>query len=325
MLINPLPYMDDPFEPLLDKPVRDKLPFKDCRTLTDADPMVYAAGFSVEHNEPIAYTKEGKFVGHWEKKSFFNEWCKKNPAKAAEIDFDNLDTLHWIEDFDKCRLILRNKKKQINVAVRGSKQDWFLTKGSTLWRNEDATIQAYKGNRKDMEKPVYYDRIREFMVKAFHAKVCIGLEADDSLASTARNNVGRVIVCSPDKDLLTVEGYHLNPNKMKDGVYYVTRLQACRNIYIQMLMGDRIDHIKGLSGDKHKAGWGIVTSTRAIEQFITEGDMAQFVAQEYERKYPDGCMAEDGITHLTWQEMLCETANLLFLRRYQHTKFTWED
>lgn len=325
MLINPLPYMCDPREPLTDTPVRDKLPFKECRTLVDADPMVYAAGFSVEHKEPIAYTKEGKFVGHWEKKSFFNEWCKKNPARAADIDFDGLDYNFWVEDFDKCRLIIRNKKKQINVAVRGSKQAWFLTKGSTLWRNEDATIQGYKDNRKGMDKPVYYDRIREFMADKLHATICEGLEADDSLASTARNNVGRVIVCSPDKDLLTVEGYHLNPNKMKDGVFYTTRLQACRNLYIQMLMGDRIDNIKGLSGDKQKAGWGIITSTRAIEQFITEADMAKFVAQEYERKYPDGVMAEDGITHLTWQEMLCETANLLFLRRYQHTKFTWRE
>lgn len=325
MLINPLPYMADPFEPLTDEPVRDKLPFKECRTLVDGDPFVYAAGFSVEHNEPIAYTKDGKLVGHWAKKSEFNTWCKKHPARAAEVDFDNLDFLHWVEDFDKCRLILRNKKKQINTAVRGAKQAWFLTKGSTLWRNDDATIQGYKDNRKDMEKPVYYDDIRSFMEKAFKATVCQGLEADDSMASAARNNVGRVIVCSPDKDLRTVMGYHLNPNKMKDGVVYVTELEACRNLYIQMLMGDRIDNIKGLSGDRQKSGWGIKTSTAAISQFITEGDMAKFVAQEYERKYPDGVMAEDGITHLTWQEMLCETANLLFLRRYQHTKFTWED
>lgn len=325
MLVNPLPYMADPHEPLLDEPIKDKLPFKECKCAVDGDPMVYAAGFSVEHNEPIAYTKDGKFVGHWEKKSAFNAWCKKHPDRAADIDFDNLDCLSWVEEFDKCRLILRNKRKQLAVAVRNAKQLWFLTKGSTLWRNEDAQIQGYKANREGMEKPVYYDDIRQFMVDKFHATICEGLEADDSMASLGRNNVGRVIIASPDKDMLTIEGYHLNPNKMKEGVFYTTRLEACRNLYIQMLMGDRIDNIKGLSGDRQKAGWGIKTATKAINQFITEADMAKFVAQEYQRKYPDGVIGYDGITHLTWQEMLVETANLLFLRRYHHTQFTWED
>ncbi|MFG1597347.1 hypothetical protein ABMA84_15845 [Halobacteriovorax sp. XZX-2] len=323
MLINPLPYMADIQEPLTDTPVKDKLPFKECRSLVDADMFVYAAGFSVEHREPLAYDKDGKFLGQWSKKSKFNEYCKKHPEFAAKVA--DVDIHFWIEEFDKCRLILQNKKKQITAISRHSPQKWFLTKGATLWRNEDATIQKYKGCRDNMEKPVYYDDIRDFMVDKFHAHVCEGLEADDSIAATARNEIGRVIVFSGDKDLRTVAGYQCNTGKLKEGIFYVTPLQACRNLYIQMLMGDRIDHIKGLSGDKQCRGYGIKTATKAIEQFITEYDMAKFVASEYQKKYPDGVMAEDGITHLTWQEMLVETANLLFLRRYHHTQFTWED
>jgi len=321
MLVNPLPYMDDIREPLSDEPVRDCLPWRECRALVDADMFVYSAGFSVEHSEPIAYDEDGRILWRGRGKQQYNDWCKKNPAKAAMVA--DLDFEEWVEDFKQCEFILRRKKKQILEATRRAKQSWFLTKGSTLWRNEDAAIQPYKGNREDMRKPVYYDECREFMVNKFRAKVCIGLEADDSVAQTGRDNEGDVIICSGDKDLRTVPGYHLNIGKIKEGIVYITPLQACRNLYIQMLMGDRIDHIKGLSGTRECPGWGPKKATAAIGEFITEYDMARFVAKQYELKYPNGMMGADGVTHLTWQEILCETANLLFLRRYRDTKFTW--
>jgi len=282
---------------------------------------VYAAGFAVEHHEPIAYGEGGKLLFHGKGKAEYNKWCKKHPHLAAQVV--NLDYLDWIEDFDKCEMILKQKRLLIKNATRNSPQSWYLTKGSTLWRNEDATIQAYKGNRKEMVKPVYYDECRQFMIDRFRAKVCQGMEADDSVAQAARDNEGSVIVASGDKDLRTISGYQLGLGSIKKGVEYVTPLQACRNLYIQMLMGDRIDNIKGLSGTKGKRGYGIKTATKAIEQYITEYDMAKFVAKEYKSKYPDGVMSEDGTTHLTWQEMLVETANLLFLRRYQDVRFKW--
>ena len=323
MLVNPLPYMDDLKQPLSDVPLRDALPWRECRTLVDADMFVYAAGFAVEHHEPIAYGEGGKLLFHGKGKAEYNKWCKEHPHLAAQVV--DLDYLDWVEDFDKCEMILKQKRLLIKNTTRNSPQSWYLTKGSTLWRNEDATIQAYKGNRKEMEKPVYYDECRQFMIDRFIAKVCQGMEADDSVAQTARDNEGSVIVASGDKDLRTVPGYQLNIGNIKEGVEYVTPLQACRNLYIQMLMGDRIDNIKGLSGTKGKPGYGIKTATKAIEQYITEYDMAKFVAKEYKSKYPDGVMSEDGTTHLAWQDMLVETANLLFLRRYQDVRFKWED
>lgn len=323
MLVNPLPYMDDLKAPLADTPLRNALPWRECRTLVDADMFVYAAGFAVEHHEPIAYNKDGKILFRGSGKAEYNKWCKQHPDLAEQVDL--LDSYDWVEDFEKCGMILKQKRLLIKRATRNSPQSWFLTKGSTLWRNEDATIQAYKGNRKKMEKPIYYDECREFMIDRFRAKVCKGLEADDSVAQTARDNEGKVIVASGDKDLRTVPGYQLNTGKIQDGIEYVTPLQACRNLYIQMLMGDRIDNIKGLSGTKGKPGYGIKTATKAIEQYITEYDMAKFVASEYKRIYPNGVMSEDGTKHLTWQEMLTETANLLFLRRYHDVQFTWRD
>lgn len=317
MLINPLPYGDDPYRPLNSKPWRDMKRGKDLICLVDADIFTYSAGFSVEHCEYMAYTPDGMLLGHWRGKSEYNKWLKKNPDVEHELDW-----YEWIEDISKAEFIINRKRSQIRDVTHGAKQKWFLTKGSTLWRNEDATIQAYKGNRTKMKKPKYYDQLRGYMVHTCRAKVCEGLEADDSVASIGRNQAGEVIICSGDKDLRTIAGLHLNPSKLKDGIEFVSELDACRFLYSQMLMGDKIDNIKGLSGTKEKPGWGIKKATSAMEQFICEGDMAEFVAEQYRKTHPNGCINIHD-EHMEWEDMLVETANLLFLRRYQSTAFSW--
>jgi hypothetical protein len=267
----------------------------------------------------MVYDMDENLVGHFKGKASYNKWVKKNPGVEHELDWHE-----WIEPVDKAEWIIKNKARQIRDTTHNAVQKWYLTKGSSLWRNKDATIQEYKGNRKEMRKPVYYEDLRQFMVDRYRAKILRGMEADDSVAAQARENPGEVVVVSGDKDLRTVAGLHLNPSKLKDGVEFVSELEACRFLYSQMLMGDRIDNIKGLSGTKGNPGWGVVKATKAMEQFVNEYDMASFVAEQYKGKYPDGTIGYEG-DHLSWQEILCETANLLFLRRYRDTKFIWED
>ena len=319
MLVNPLPYGDDPQKPLNSKPWRGMKKGSQLLNLVDADIFTYSAGFAVEHCEYMAYDMNNKLIGHWKGKSDYNKWKKKNLDIAHE-----LDSSEWIEPLDKSFFIINRKRKQIRDVTHGAKQKWYLTKGSTLWRNDDATIQGYKGNRKNMRKPVYYDDLREYMMDKCHAKMCTGLEADDSVAAVARNNPGEVIITSGDKDLYTIAGLHLNPSKLKDGIQFVSELEACRFIYGQMLMGDSIDNIKGLSGTKEAPGWGPKKSFNAMAQYVTEYDMAKYVAEQYKKTHPAGCINIHD-EPMTWQEMLVETANLLFLRRYRDTKFEWRD
>lgn len=323
MLVNPHPYGRDRYSPLNNKPWPNMLSGSALRNLVDADMLVYSAGFAIEHCEYFVYGPRGDVVFHCDGKEKFNRW--KKTQKAEQLESYTYDEAPWIEPFDKAGLIINQRAKAISNAARTKKQSWYLTKGSTLWRNEDATIQEYKGNRKEMRKPQAYDFIREYMQERFHAKVLEGLEADDGVAALARENPGQVIITSGDKDLKTIPGLHLNPSRpaIEQGVVFISELEACRNLYVQMLMGDRIDNIKGLSGDKQRPGWGITKARKAMEQFICEGDMAEFVANQYRLTYPSGVIGYGG-EHLTWQEMLVETANLLFLRRYHETQFTWE-
>lgn len=325
MLINPHPYYagDDPFRPLNNKPWPNMKAGRELTGLVDADMLVYLAGFAIEHRECWATDEQGDSVFQCSGRRELNEWKKKQtPEFIATLEFDEF---HWVEPFDKAELILSQRTKAIRAAAHTTKLKWYLTKGSTLWRNEDANIQKYKGNRDNMVKPEAYGHIRQHLMTRYHAKVLAGLEADDGVACLARENPGQYIIISPDKDLRTIAGLQLNPDKrhIGDGIVFVSELAACRNLYIQMLMGDKADNIKGLSGTKGKPGWGPVKATGAINQFITEGDMADFVAQQYKMAYPNGVTGLDG-KHMMWWEVLEETANLLFLRRYRETKFKWE-
>lgn len=323
MLINPLPYAATLDTPLRDVPVEEALPYSKCIIAVDADQLVYAAGFSVEHSEPLALDKNGKVLKQFVNKSTYNKHCKMHPEWAEQVA--ELDFIQWIEPVENALSLVKTTAKAIKEATGYGKQRWYLTKGSTLWRNEDAKIQGYKANREEMKKPDYYDDIRKYMVHRYKAKICEGLEADDSIAALGRENEGGVVIVSGDKDLRTIPGYNLNISKISKGVTYITPLEACRNLYIQMLTGDRVDNIKGLSGTRDAPGWGIVKATKAIEEFTTEVAMATFVAKAYAERYPQGITSEDGSVHLTWQEYLVETSNLLFLRRYQHTRFEWRD
>lgn len=319
MLVNPIPYGASPDARLNDKPWSCILPARELRCLVDADMLVYGAGFAVEHNEYLLYA-HGDMVGHFKNKDSLNKWLKRVGKK--EEDFE-IDVLTWDEGLDSAILNLRGMKKAIVRASMTQKHSWYLTKGSSLWRNQDAHIQGYKANREGGRKPIYYDDLRQFMIDSFKAKLLAGLEADDAVAALSRENPGKMIIASGDKDLLTVPGLHLRLGKVKDGVKFQSELAACRMFYTQMLAGDTIDNIKGLKGTKSKPGWGMTGASNAMMQFTTERQMADFVASLYQDKFADGFLCPDG-TQLTWWQVMEENANLLFLRREHDTKFKYD-
>lgn len=167
----------------------------------------------------------------------------------------------------------------------------YLT-GKGNFRNELATIQPYKGNRKS-EKPAHFYALRDYMTEKWDAFVVEGQEADDEIAIAATLHGHDSVIASIDKDFLQVACRHYNFNRYEwttvtewDGLYF---------LYKQMLTGDRVDNIQGC------VGIGEVKATKALEWCVTEEDLYQAVLTGYK-----------GNT-----EALYENARLLFLRRYQ--------
>jgi len=160
--------------------------------------------------------------------------------------------------------------------------------GRRNYRNEIAVTAPYKGNRKDNAKPKHYVAIRKHLQR-LGAELIEDQEADDSVAIDATASGGWIV--SIDKDLDQVAGWHYNFVKHEE--YYVTEEEGLRNLFTQVLTGDRVDNIIGLHG----------IGPKKAEKLLKDCETA--------KEYYDVCLkAYDGN-----QLRVDENINLLWLRR----------
>jgi DNA polymerase-1 len=127
----------------------------------------------------------------------------------------------------------------------------FSDRENPCFRN--AVYPIYKKHREGYDRPSLYDPLTEWLKMREQGEWYLypTMEADDVLGIKQTHctmcNVHTVIV-SIDKDMLTIPGYHLNPNKADDGVIHVDEDTADYNWMMQTLAGDRVDNYKGAPG-----------------------------------------------------------------------------
>ena len=85
--------------------------------------------------------------------------------------------------------------------VDTEEHELFLT-GKANFRNDIAVTAPYKGNRKDVKKPVHLPLLREYLQTAWGASVSDGQEADDDIAIRATELGDESIIVSIDKDFI---------------------------------------------------------------------------------------------------------------------------
>ena len=120
----------------------------------------------------------------------------------------------------------------------------YLT-GDGNFREQVAVTAPYKGNRTG-RKPEHYQCIRDYLVSDWGFTVVHGQEADDAIAIEATSLKNNCIICTIDKDLDQVPGWHYN--FVKRIIYYVEPSDGLRSFYKQILTGDRVDNVVGLRG-----------------------------------------------------------------------------
>jgi hypothetical protein len=112
----------------------------------------------------------------------------------------------------------------------------FLT-GKSNFRNEVAVTAPYKGNRKDVKKPVHLPLLREYLVKGWGAQVSEGQEADDDIATRATELGDDAVIVSIDKDFMQVPGWHYNFVKTRKKICN-TRGRVAVLLQADILIGD---------------------------------------------------------------------------------------
>ena len=127
------------------------------------------------------------------------------------------------------------------LADTGASEYLLFLSGGENFRK--TLYPQYKANRADKPRPPALEPVREYLVLDWNAKVTDGIEADDALGI---NQTDDTIICTIDKDLLQVPGKHYNFVTKEFRV--VSRTEALRTFYKQLLLGDRSDNIPGYDG-----------------------------------------------------------------------------
>lgn len=126
----------------------------------------------------------------------------------------------------------------------------FITHSPSNFRISRATTWPYKGDRpNDKEKPQWYDTVREYYLRTLNFQKIRGAEADDALTIAAEvlKAEGHTVGCATiDKDLKQYP-WDIYVDLNNERVHPISPEQAHRNLWKQVLIGDRTDNIPGLS------------------------------------------------------------------------------
>lgn len=143
-------------------------------------------------------------------------------------------------------------EKFSNIAFRAKcSKKRIVFSGPDNFRKD--LCDVYKRNRGP--KPEAYLGAKELLVKWHGSEVCQHprLEADDLLGLMATNGLTEnPIICTIDKDLLQIPGWHFNFGhhhyEGDDFPRYIDEATASKNLFLQLLTGDSTDAIVGIKG-----------------------------------------------------------------------------
>lgn len=198
-------------------------------------------------------------------------------------------------------------KKSVDEAVENCYTDKYIMAVKHSENYRSVLYPEYKMNRhKDPSKMnKFVPLIRKRAVSEGMAVEAIGREADDLLCMWAYSAMAAnepYIILSIDKDLKCIPGWHYNIKSQEK--VQVSRHEADRFFYQQLLSGDPTDNIPGLPKV------GPVKAAEALLNTFDEEEMQEIVVGMYMTKYPK-----------EWYEMLLSNGKMLYLQRHEDDYF----
>ena len=183
--------------------------------------------------------------------------------------------------FDTVADALDTKIEGIMRAAECDKCILFLTDGPTF-RDEIAVTKPYKGQRKT-EKPFHFCNISAYMRNQYDVIQVDGLEADDLMALAQLRDLDGTCICSRDKDLRMIPGWHYGwecggQREMfkhwvtEEGMLFpyekgdkAIKGNGLAFFYSQLLTGDQVDNIPGLPRCGPVKAWSLLKDKETHE------------------------------------------------------------
>lgn len=218
-------------------------------------------------------------------------------AADAQAKRDAGDDWHSLEYLDWALHLIDNVIGDITTTFQGDNTMWLYLSGKTNFRDDVAKLLPYKGNRDPANKPKYYKELREYMVERYGAIMSEGEEADDLLGIHQFSQPNKsTVICTIDKDLNMIPGYHFN--FAKGELFDIKLPEADIFFFRQVLTGDATDNIPGIRGTGPK------TAEKLIGNGCSAEDAYAIIGRAYKASYKD-----------TASEAVSEIARLLWIRR----------
>lgn len=240
------------------------------RLLIDGDWLLFRGGFAAQRNKYTirAYelkTEEDRGIAHLpENHRAALKWIKEYDGEKFRNCRFEIEAELEVEPVSHA---FANMRTMLDGAMtESSASDSILYIKNSNEKTFRYTVNPdYKGNRDPNMKPFYYDECIWYLKKKAHPiEARPGLEVDDELGimqwedyvrcreialhrtwrHVHRNKEPKTCICTVDKDLDVIPGWHYNPNK--NTLYWVTEADAKRTFYTQVLTGDTSDNVKGL-------------------------------------------------------------------------------
>lgn len=192
--------------------------------------------------------------------------------KVLLLDADSLIYICAVkETFQDCKDEFDNRLNTIIESTEATSYIGFITYPKCFRYSVSA---LYKANRKSSPAPKYLKALREYAVAEYGFIGYEGLEADDlvGIGKTFYDSLNIAnVIGAIDKDVLNqIPGRHFNYSFNKDldrmnGYVETTEEQALEFLFLQTIMGDSGDNIKGLAGYGPKKALDYLKATQAEE------------------------------------------------------------
>lgn len=267
----------------------------------------------------------------------FKKWVIEENKERGEGKDKPLISTDDFDIVDDHKIVMGDKipREHIQASVDAIlKKPWckeliLIIGGVGNYRNDIS--ETYKSSRG--KKPERFIPLREWVIKTFNPTIKDGVETDDVVAwrgwesyykalLTGNKDDADVVSIHIDKDLDQFPGWHYKYSEHGKNPVWISPLEALRNFYVQMLLGDKVDCIEGLpmvrtsrlwfkKPQKEWYGCGKKTAKYLIDQCSTEIEMLQMV----EDLYKDWYYEEKGDEN--WMDKISVAYQLLKLMEYE--------
>lgn len=182
--------------------------------------------------------------------------------------------------------------KRLLLLMRADDYHLYISGGGKTFRHR--FYPNYKAGRNRV--PIYKEEVKRHLVNTWLGeKAPSNYEVDDILGiEQSGGDLGDTIICSIDKDLKMIPGNH--SHLVTGERTYISEQSGMFNFLKQVLTGDRVDNIKGLSGI------GDVKALKLLKDQRMQSDPYSFIKGIY-------------LDHGLMEEDLNQTARLIWILR----------